>query len=174
MRDAERILRQIERQGDLLSAFINHQDNRIEMLQFINSPSVDQYTELNHRFQQFCFECRFIHYMSKFIYYQAINYIRKLRKNQFPTIEETALEKIFTEDNTLKDYIQTEFECPILSQAILRLTEHQRKIIHLHYQREWKLREIAHSLDVSPQSISKTHRRALDHLKKWMEGEKYA
>ncbi|WP_408008694.1 sigma-70 family RNA polymerase sigma factor [Pseudalkalibacillus sp. A8] len=174
MRDAQRFLRQIERQRDLLSAFINDQDNRSEMLQFIMSPSADQYRELNHRFQQFCFECRFIHYMSKFIYYQSINYIRRLRKTQFRNISEEHEERYFTEDDTLKGFIQTEFECPVLARAIMRLTVHQRKVIHLHYQKDWKLREIADSLKVSPQSISKTHRRALDHLKKWMEGEKYA
>ncbi|MCF6410858.1 sigma-70 family RNA polymerase sigma factor [Pseudalkalibacillus salsuginis] len=174
MRDAQRILHQLERQGNLLSAFISHQDNRSEMLQFIMSPSADQYRELNHRFQQFCFECRFIHYMSKFIYYQSINYIRKVRKIQSRALSDRYNEKYMTEDEPSKKFIQTEFECPILDQAIMKLTVHQRKVIHLHYQKDWKLREIADSLNVSPQSISKTHRRALDHLKKWMEGEKYA
>ncbi|MCF6138973.1 sigma-70 family RNA polymerase sigma factor [Pseudalkalibacillus berkeleyi] len=173
MREAKHLLRQIQKQRDLLTAFMDRDEDREDMLQFIHSPTIDGYTELNHRFQQFCFECRFIHYMSKFIYFQTINTIRKLRRNQFQSLPE-AFESVVGEDYLMNKFEKSEIECPVLMKGIKNLTDLQQKVIHLHYQKNWKLRRIAEALCVSPQSISKAHRRALNEIRTWMESDQHA
>ncbi|MGM7703139.1 sigma-70 family RNA polymerase sigma factor [Pseudalkalibacillus sp. Hm43] len=175
MRDAKQILQEFQRQKDLLTAFLDQHENQKEMLRFIQSPTSGRLKELNHRFRQFCFECRFIHYMSKFIYFQSINTIRKLRRNQLHPLEEVPGEGVAVcGGEPEQGLIENEFGCPVLASAIERLTDLQQKVIHLHYQKGWKLRRIAESFRVTPQSISKTHRRALEEIKKRMESEKHA
>lgn len=173
MRDTEQILQQFKRQRDLLSAFLDQHENQRDMQRFIESPTMNRYRELDHRFQQFCFECRFIHYMSKFIYFQSINIIRKLRRNQLQPLIDVS-EVGLTDDEPIKGLIDNEFGCPVLVGAIQKLTDLQQEVIRLHYQRGWKLRSIAEAFRVTPQSISKTHRRALEEIKKRMESEKHA
>ncbi|WP_349408884.1 sigma-70 family RNA polymerase sigma factor [Pseudalkalibacillus sp. SCS-8] len=175
MRDTQQILQMFQGQKDLLSAFLKQQENQRDMKRLIETPSMSRFRELNHRFQQFCFECRFIHYMSKFIYFQSINIIRKIRRHQSPLLADMEGEMVeAVHEEPINQIVEKEFGCPVLDNAVNKLTKRQRKIIRLHYQEGWKLKRIAESFHVTPQSISKTHRRALEDIKMWMEGEKHA
>ncbi|WLD93227.1 sigma-70 family RNA polymerase sigma factor [Alkalihalobacillus sp. AL-G] len=170
----QRLFNEIAGQQDFLSAFLQCPENKREMMKLIENPAMEQFKRIDVQFRAFCFECRFVHYVSRMIYFQAINYIRKQRRGQSRILDDqpVEMEQVGIWMNSALD--QNQIACPTLFEAINGLTTNQKKIVELYYQEGWKLKEIANHLRVSPQSISKTHRRALEQLQLRMEGNKYA
>ncbi|WP_257347534.1 sigma-70 family RNA polymerase sigma factor [Pseudalkalibacillus decolorationis] len=173
-KNKQQLLNRIAEQQDFLSAFLQSPENEQEIIRLIENPTIEHYKRIDRQFQAFCFECRFIHYVSRMIYFQAINYIRKLRKSQSRLMYGETAEGEWIVNAADLTIEQNEIASPLLFAAMSDLTSLQKQIVELHYQRGWKLKEIANYLNVSPQSISKTHRRALDQLQLRMEGKKYA
>ncbi len=142
--------------------------------------------KLDQLFREFYFEYRFISFISQTLYYEAIHYDKKIRKEKVR--EQTVLYESSesTEDYnlTLLDKIESkqEIEPEIytdsfaghienvnLYQAFKGLTERQQTILYEAYVRDMKDVEISKKLNISQQSVSKTRKVALLSLRKMLQ-----
>jgi len=142
---------------------------------------------LNERFKEFYFEYRFIAYVSKFLYFRAINFDRKERKQlekepiilDMPIDEDRKLKLsdfIFYEESEAEFGISpTKFDDLIFDEnlyaAYKKLSTKQQKILYLAYHSLLKDTEIAKKLNVTQQAVSKNRKQALNILKKSLRRE---
>lgn len=142
---------------------------------------------LDKLFKEFYFKYRFIVYISKCLYFEAVNYDKRKRKDdkrQSIIIDQTIIEvenitlidKIATpediEDQIFKEELEELLTDVILYRAYKNLTKKQQNILYLAFAKELKDVEIAAKINVTQQAVSKSRKNALMILKKALEVKK--
>ena len=140
---------------------------------------------LNEIFKKFYFEYRFIAYLSKILYFEAVNFDKKMRSKmeREPIILNMLIDK--ERDLTLLDTLSSmeqKFElnsdkledCIIdeqLYSAYKKLVKKQQQILYLTYYTLLKDAEIAKKLNVTKQAVSKNRIKALNIIRKSLRRE---
>ncbi|WP_028307033.1 sigma-70 family RNA polymerase sigma factor [Desulfitibacter alkalitolerans] len=143
--------------------------------------------KLNQLFQEFYFEYAFVGYLSKVLFYEAINFDKKIRihneKNQLildktiNNLSKTSFLEQLTKNNNVEYIINFDSFMDNLSEkqlflAFKKLTKHQQRILYLAYGLSLKDLEISKVLNVSQQAVSKTRNIGLKNLRRAMEATK--
>ncbi|WP_051758506.1 sigma-70 family RNA polymerase sigma factor [Rossellomorea vietnamensis] len=163
-----------------VESFISQEENQKLLEEFLRHPSAHKEERLNDAFKAHYFDIRFTSYVSSSLYFHSVNFdknIRKYRERHPLTLDDQAGEEggsfidlvpdpspdmaPFTNYSTLGDCLENEE----LLWAYKTLTDKQKHILDLAYVQELSDTEIARTLGVSQQAVSKTHRKALSLLK---------
>ncbi|MDR2449340.1 MAG: sigma-70 family RNA polymerase sigma factor [Prevotellaceae bacterium] len=100
----------------------------------------------------------------------TIHHLR-LGKDRFPTKYEKEREDFFERD-VQETYIEREeqeektYKMRLVSELLLRLTPHQREILHLRFSEGLSFNEIAELMQINRQSVQNQCQRAIDKLRK--------
>jgi RNA polymerase sigma factor (sigma-70 family) len=135
--------------------------------------------EINYNFNLYYYKIRLISYLSKLIYFEAINYDKNARKiaYNFPLIldktskhGETSLVEQLSDSNIKPDFIEyIKMEDHIsdynLFKAITKLTDRQKEILFLTFIKDLNDTEVAQILRISQQAVTKTKNKALEKLR---------
>lgn len=175
-------------QNDLVISFLKSPLNQEVYKEAIINPTPENKQKLDMRFKQFYFKIRFISHISTTLKFNSINYDKRQRllKSRFPAIldaplnseegEGTTLDVIANEatfnssmDLYLSDDIIDHVSHQLLYEALQTLTDKQKQIINMVYIKGLSDTEISFLLNKSQQAISKTHKRALANIKKYIE-----
>ncbi|HLR02372.1 MAG TPA: sigma-70 family RNA polymerase sigma factor [Virgibacillus sp.] len=170
----------------IIQSFLRDERHETLLKQAICSPTQKNMQRLDKTFKVFYGKAKMLTYLSRIIYYNAINFdktIRKHRGREMLTLdqplqndsEETQKELLYDPSpdihekiarETIADYIEE----PRLFQAIQTLTTKQQKILTYKYVHNLKIKEIADIFNESPQNISKMHKNILQKLKSILKG----
>lgn len=150
--------------------------------------------KLNEAFQKFYTKIKIVHYLSKTLYWEAVNYDKRERKqkNLFPLLvndesaryenmnnvekpfeinqKETIVRDLFIE--SFSKTLEEKIENPLLYEAYHQLTDRQQEILNFIYNKKLTFIETAQYLNISQQGVSRIHQQALKNLKKYMSGKK--
>jgi RNA polymerase sigma factor (sigma-70 family) len=174
-------------QNPVIKSFLDIPENMDLLIEVINNPTNLSKKELDDTFREFYFKIRFTNYLSQAIYFNAINFDKKV--NLFLDRNKSILDSHLKdgEDLTLIDYLvskewQEGQEVSIhstnigdhltsysLFTAINQLTENQRQLLSLAYIYGLNDSEIAIYLNKSQQAVSRSHKKALKKLKEIIE-----
>jgi RNA polymerase sigma factor (sigma-70 family) len=169
-----------------VTSFLKNKENENLLLNTICNPSKENVENLDETFKKFYFNIRFISYISSALYFNAINFDKKIRKvkNRHPltvdkplgSTEEGSFKELIhdsTADIQLDDLVGSDniaeyIENPVLYEAVEKLSDKQNEILSLAYIKKKSDTEIAKILNKSQQAISKSHKKALqiiyDHM----------
>lgn len=120
---------------------------------------------------------KFINYMKKALLHKKIDYIRHQeylsRKEQFITEEEWV---VLSDDNTICSFFdfsssEKSNKKQKLNKAMDTLTEQQKTVVISYYYKKKSLKIIAEELNSSTQAVKMTKQRAVQTLKRYMEGK---
>ena len=176
-------------ENNLIKSFLKNPDNRKLFYETITNPTAENYVELDNKFKIFYTYIRFISHISSTLKFNSINYdkrIRLLNKRYSPTLDapisndqdgdNTFLDLVESNDDFRvadevfsKEIITEQVTSPVLYNALQLLTKTQLQIIHLAYVEGLNDTEIAQVLNKTQQAISKTHKKALKNLLKYIE-----
>lgn len=174
-------------QNPVIKSFLEIPENMDLLVEVINNPTNLSKTKLDDTFREYYFKIRFTNYLSKAIYFNAINFDKKV--NLFLDRNKSILDSQLKEGEnlTLIDYLvskewQEEHEMwndssniadhlssYSLYKAIQLLTENQRQLLNLAYIYDLNDSEIAIYLNKSQQAVSRSHKKALEKLKEIIE-----
>lgn len=175
-------------QNDLVTSFLKSPLNQDVYREAIINPTTENRQKLDLQFKQFYYKIRFISHISTTLKFNAINYDKRQRliQSRYPATldaplnseegEGTIIDLIANEaafdpsaDFYLDEDIIDHVSCRILYEAINGLTHKQKQIINLAYIKGLSDTEIGFVLNKSQQAISKTHKKALANIKKYIE-----
>ncbi|MCA1055032.1 sigma-70 family RNA polymerase sigma factor [Rossellomorea aquimaris] len=163
-----------------VESFMTRPEHQELVQDFLTSRSASAENSLNEAFKAHYFGIRFTSYVSSSIYFHSVNFDKKIRLHrgrQLLTLDQPLGEE---GDGSLKDMLpDPDGQIPLkeqsldeaisndsLLEAYRKLTPRQKRILDLAYIEEMTDTEIARTLLVSRQAISKSHRKALLSLKK--------
>lgn len=174
----------------IMKSFLENKDYLFLFKKFVKEPNKNNYSNLDHAFKRFYLEARLISYLSKLIYYHAIDSQKKERrylKRNLCVLNESidddnnilVMDLYKVENNTEKQALNNLNNSIVknvgyekLQKALLRLTSNQLKVIDLIYREGLNIKIIAEYFGSTPQNISKIHINALNNLKKDISEEK--
>lgn len=165
--------------------FLKEEKNVHLLIQAMRCPTKENIAYLDEAFREFYLKIRWIAFASQLLYYGSIDYDKKHRKDRerYPLILDKPLQGDQENDGVLVDLIPSkelsieemiiekgkslEEICghPFLLQAIKELTKKEKEIIKLAYIEDLTDKKIAEKLDVSPQAIFKTRKKAIHKLR---------
>ncbi len=164
-----------------VDSFISKQENRTLIEQFLLEPNAEREYELNEAFKSHYFDIRFTAYVSSSLYFHSVNFDKKHRtySERHPlTLDKKTdqgdgqafIDLVPDQSDSLSPFMNysTLAECledDDLLTGYRALTERQQRILDLAYVQEWSDTEIARSMGVSQQAISKSHKKALNALR---------
>ena len=176
-------------QNPVIKSFLDIQENMDLLAEVINNPTNLSKKKLDDTFREFYFKIRFTNYLSQAIYFNAINYDKKvklfLERNksildcQINDGESVTLidylaskewqegQEVYIDSTNIADHL-TSYS---LYQAIQLLTENQRQLLNLAYIYGLNDSEIAIYLNKSQQAVSRSHKNALKKLREIIENE---
>ena len=170
--------------NNLVRLFLDIPENRTLYEKVISNPTDENNKEIDLAFREFYLRFRFISHISSTLFYNSINYDKRLRllNSRFSLTldaplnteneETTHLDLLMKENSTTEgeysflnnDSLMKIVENEDLYNALKTLTEIQLKILNLAYIKGLSDTEIARQLNKSQQTISKTHKLALKKL----------
>jgi RNA polymerase sigma factor (sigma-70 family) len=176
-------------QNPVIKSFLEIPENMGLLEEVINNPTNLSKKKLDDTFREFYFKIRFTNYLSTAIYFNAINYDKKV--NLFLERNKTILDGQLNDGDsvTLIDYLASKewqegqevwidstniadhLTSYTLFNAIQLLTENQRQLLNLAYIYDLNDSEIAIYLNKSQQAVSRSHKKALKKLKEIIEKE---
>lgn len=176
-------------QNPVIKSFLDIQENMDLLAEVINNPTNLSKKKLDDTFREFYFKIRFTNYLSQAIYFNAINYDKKVKL--FLERNKSILDSQINdgESVTLIDYLASKewqegqevcidstniadhLTSYSLYQAIQLLTENQRQLLNLAYIYGLNDSEIAIYLNKSQQAVSRSHQNALKKLREIIENE---
>lgn len=166
----------------IIKSFLSDSKNLYLVQKAILYPTDSNKKRVDESFQSHYINVRKIKYVSSLIYFFSLDFDKKRRKLQKHTLlildkglsEEggtTAIEQI--EDTSHEkelDYIVGKglldhIEDEQLLKSLQKLTVRQLQILEMIYVKELSIKEIAQTLQTTPQNISNLHRKALNKLR---------
>ncbi|MGB2993095.1 MAG: sigma-70 family RNA polymerase sigma factor [Paenisporosarcina sp.] len=176
-------------QNPVIKSFLEIPENMGLLEEVINNPTNLSKKKLDDTFREYYFKIRFTNYLSTAIYFNAINYDKKV--NLFLERNKTILDGQLNDGDsvTLIDYLASKewqegqevwidstniadhLTSYTLFNAIQLLTENQRQLLNLAYIYDLNDSEIAIYLNKSQQAVSRSHKKALKKLKEIIEKE---
>jgi RNA polymerase sigma factor (sigma-70 family) len=191
-RSVENYFDKIEKhlQNPIIKSFLNIPENMDLLKEVINKPTDILRKKLDEAFKEYYFNIRFTTYLSQAIYFNAINYDKKIKL--FSDRNQSILDRPLKGDQngTLIDFLTSaewkkgqevqitssnigdHLTSQILFDGIQRLTENQRQLLSLAYIYGMNDSEISIYLNKSQQAVSRSHRKALGKLKEIIEADK--
>ncbi|WP_162985712.1 sigma-70 family RNA polymerase sigma factor [Virgibacillus halodenitrificans] len=166
----------------VVQSFLNNEINNKLFLEVVCDPTPRKQRILDEEFKKFYFNIRFTAFISSTLYFNAINYDKRNRKNKnryqltldkpIGEGEEYSFKDLIEDPNTPIDLdnflkssnIQEYIQDPLLFKAIEQLTKKQKEVIDLAYVKCLSDTEIGLLLDKSQQAISKLHKKALEKI----------
>ncbi|QBP40554.1 sigma-70 family RNA polymerase sigma factor [Paenisporosarcina antarctica] len=181
----ETYLSKIEKhmKNPIIKSFLNIAENMDLLKEVINNPTSILTKKLDDTFREFYFRIRFTSYLSQAIYFNAINYDKKVKlfsdRNKsildIPIKDKkgrTVIEffcsmewKDYQEDCIYSSNIKDHLTNDSLYKGIEQLTENQRQLLSLAYIFDLTDSEIATYFNVSQQAVSKSHKKILKKLR---------
>lgn len=188
-KSVETYLSKIEKhmKNPIIKSFLNIAENMDLLKEVINNPTSMLTKKLDDTFREFYFRIRFTSYLSQAIYFNAINYDKKVKlfSNRNISILDipvrdkegrTVLEffcsmkwKDCQENCIYSSNIKDHLTNDSLYKGIEQLTENQRQLLSLAYIFDLNDSEIATHFNISQQAVSKSHKKILKTLKKIIE-----
>lgn len=185
----ETYLSKIEKhmKNPIIKSFLNIAENMDLLKEVINNPTSILTKKLDDTFREFYFRIRFTSYLSQAIYFNAINYDKKVKlfSDRNKTILDipvkdkkgrTVIEffcsmewKDCQEDCIYSSNIKDHLTNASLYKGIEQLTENQRQLLSLAYIFDLTDSEIATYFNVSQQAVSKSHKKILKKLREIIE-----
>ncbi|EZH65884.1 hypothetical protein DH09_13710 [Bacillaceae bacterium JMAK1] len=148
----------------IMQHFLSSPQARNLFIQSIREPTDTNQQRLDDHFQSFYLNAQFTRYVSKTLYWTAIQYDQKRRKQR-------ARNPLIVDNPSVTDYtiavepdysivcetldVQSWSSNPRLSHALTKLTPQQKKILIGYYKFELTNQEIADQLNVSQQAVSR-------------------
>lgn len=162
-------------------------NNNQLLIEVICHPTKENRDKLDHLFKEYNFNARFTAFISSTLYFNAINYDKRHRRDngrflltmdrplngeEYTSFKdlvedensEVHLNEIFNSRN-IEDYI----EDPVLYKAVTQLSIKQKEVIHLYYVTGLTDTEISKVLNKSQQAISKLHQKALKSISNFIQ-----
>ncbi|QTN01129.1 sigma-70 family RNA polymerase sigma factor [Sediminibacillus dalangtanensis] len=177
----------------IVQSFLAEKKNKNLLVEALSKKSEESYYELDQAFRIFYQKARLMKYLSSLVYYNSINFDKKIRKQkerQLPILNQPVKgdsensndelidilagdltnleEKVLENSNNLEDHIQNED----LYHAILSLSANQKEVLEYVYLHRLKNKEIALIKRTTPQNISQIHNQAIQKIKKQMNGRR--
>jgi RNA polymerase sigma factor (sigma-70 family) len=166
-----------------VESFMTQPEHQELLKEFLTSPSPSAEDCLNEAFKAHYFGIRFTSYVSSSLYFHSVNFNKKIRLHRGRQLLTLDQPLGGDEDGSFKDMIpdsgetftlpEQSLEDAISDDALLaafrRLTDRQREILDLAYMKGMNDTEIAASLGVSQQAVSKSHRNALARLREQLQ-----
>ncbi|MBA9043239.1 RNA polymerase sigma factor (sigma-70 family) [Bacillus aryabhattai] len=169
----------------LFKTFINKPEHKDLFKEAICNPTKENKESLDMAFKHHCFAVKFLSYLSKSLYFKAINFDKNIRKqnqrnllildsplksedeslsliNQLSTDELETDAAVYFNSSNIEDHLSNEK----LLQSIQSLTENQKEILSLSYVEQYTDTEIAKRKNKTQQAVSKTRKFALLKLQK--------
>lgn len=176
-------------QNPIIKSFLEIPEHLALLKEVRNHPTIELKRKLDDTFREFYFTIRFTTYLSQTIYFNAINYDKKVKliSDRYQLILDRPIKDDV--DLTLIDFLSTSIciERPEICMnsssigdhlanyeifiALQSLTENQRKILSLAYIYGLNDSEIADTFEKSQQAVSKSHKKALRKLRDLMKTE---
>ncbi len=168
-----------------LRRFLSDDENYQLFQNYQQNPSLETAKELDYKFRKELTKARAMAYLSKVIRRKAIEFDKDDRnyRSRFTTTLDQPTEE--GDGHTNKDDIESTIDLsnrvetriediintnPSLGSAIGSLTSRQRKILFLSFVEGFTGKEIAEKLGSSPQAVSKSKKKALDTLRREING----
>ncbi|WP_019415823.1 sigma-70 family RNA polymerase sigma factor [Paenisporosarcina sp. TG20] len=170
-------------QNPVIKSFLEIPDNMDLLVEVIENPTNLSKKKLDDTFREYYFTIRFTNYLSQTIYFNAINYDKKvnlylernksildcqLKDRYVPLLDYLASkewqeegQEVYITSSNIADHL-TSYS---LYKAIQFLTENQRQLLNLTYIYGLNDSEIAVYLNKSQQAVSRSHKKALKKLK---------
>lgn len=185
----ETYLSKIEKhmKNPIIKSFLNIVENMDLLKEVINNPTSILTKKLDDTFREFYFRIRFTSYLSQAIYFNAINYDKKVKlfsdRNKsildipikdkkgrkvldfFCSMEWKHCQEECIYSSNIKDHL-TNYS---LYKGIEQLTENQRQLLSLAYIFDLTDSEIATYFNISQQAVSKSHKKILKKLREIIE-----
>ena len=174
-------------QNPIIKSFLNIPENMDLLKEVINKPTDLLKKKLDDTFREFFFKIRFTTYLSQTIYFNAINYDKKiklfsdrnisildrpLKGNQNGTLidllgseEWKEGQEVWIASSNIGDHLSSQ----TLFNGLQLLTENQRQLLSLAYIYGLKDSEISTYLNKSQQAVSRSHKNALLKLREFIE-----
>lgn len=168
----------------IITSFLKDKEHYRLFKLVIDSPTPENKKSLDDSFKNFYSNVRLTSYLSKTIYFNAINFDKTERSFKDKNIlilekpikdgeSDTLVDILDSSSENIETYKSDKIEDHIanskLYEAIQKLTNNQRQILSLAYVSCLNDTEIAKMLNKSQQAVSKSHKKALDKLKKYLE-----
>ncbi|MGB3261336.1 sigma-70 family RNA polymerase sigma factor [Paenisporosarcina sp.] len=176
-------------QNPIIKSFLEIPEHVALLKEVRNQPTPELKKKLDDTFREFYFNIRFTTYLSQTIYFNAINYDKKIKlvSERYQLILDRPLKDdgeltfldllsssenmrntdIFIDSSTIMDHL-TSYD---IFHAIQSLTENQQQVLSLAYIYGLNDSEIASSLNKSQQAVSKSHTKALRKIREIIETE---
>ncbi|MFT8320313.1 MAG: sigma-70 family RNA polymerase sigma factor [Bacillus sp. (in: firmicutes)] len=181
-------------ENEIVQEFLKIEHHYQLLVDAINHPTKTNKDKVDIAFKKHYFTIRFTSYLSKSIYFKAVNFHHKqnVYKSRYPLLldaekeidgnstykdqlddKESEIER-YVEKRGLRENVAEYVEDPLLYKAIQSLTNAQQNILYYAYVQKCKDTDIALQLNKSQQYISKTHKTALKRIHQFLlknEGE---
>ncbi|USG64970.1 sigma-70 family RNA polymerase sigma factor [Brevibacillus ruminantium] len=163
----------------IVKAFVKKRKNRNLIYSFLTNPSQETEVALDKAFRDFYFNARFLSYISKTLHFHAINFDKRVRKQQCLSLNQTVehagsveLIELIPDPRSVcaferaqGEQIESHLDNLHLAQAVSQLSMKQKQILFMYYVKGYNDSEIAKVLGVSQQAVSKMHKKCLLFLK---------
>lgn len=166
----------------IIKNFLSIKENYYLLKQCICDPTPQNQDLLDQNFRDFFFHTRFTSYVSTTLHFHGINLDKRYRetRNRYPLLldqpvnDDTSIsfkdlaeqhESFEIESDDLLDYI-LDFN---LFKALQEITSNQRRILSLVYIKGYTDTEVGLIMNKSQQAISKSRKKALNRLRKYLE-----
>ncbi|WP_160890324.1 sigma-70 family RNA polymerase sigma factor [Halobacillus litoralis] len=172
----------------LVKKFLEQEEHFNLLIQNLKDPSDENRNMLDSSFREYYTGVKVINYLSKTIHWGAVNFDKKQRreKNRFPLVmdgtvddDESSLVEGIPSSEPLVDIqvienvhnsLENKIENERLKIAFSKLTERQKKVLEFVYGNNLTLTKTAHELGITQQGASKIQKKALERLRREMEG----
>ena len=177
--------------SSIFKSFILIKKNKEIYKMFKNDPTLFNKEKLDAAFTAYTKELLAISYLKKVIYFESRRFDKKRREleNKQPLILNAPIENNLTlldilADKNSESYFELTVEASLeeaitnslLIKAVRSLSERQKEILYYRYVLDYSDTMIAKKYNISQQSITKSHRKALQKLKealKWWNMSSY-
>ncbi|GAA0439501.1 MULTISPECIES: sigma-70 family RNA polymerase sigma factor [Virgibacillus] len=175
-------------QNPLIQSFLDNNDHLSILNQYISNPTQENKDSLDRAFQEFYTKVKMINYFSKTLYWEAINFDKKIRssKSRFmpildgTTSEDNIIPKHRSNEKNVEEQVIESYDLPLverienpsLRKGIEKLTNRQKEVLQHIYGYKNSTNETASELKITQQGVSKIHKSAIARLRKEMFKEK--
>lgn len=174
----------------LIQSFLKDVGHFTLLVKSLYNPTRENKESLDQAFQEYYTGVKVINYLSKTLYWEAINFDKQMRaKNlRFPLVldgtsnEEVSLPLIEMKEKSVENLVIENqslplidrLENPKLSRNFVKLTDRQKEVLQHIYGSAKSITETASELNITQQGVSKIHKSAIKRLRKDMihEGKK--
>lgn len=172
----------------IIKSFLAAPENMALLKEVIDNPTDILKKKLDDIFREFYFKIRFTTYLSQVIYFNAINYDKKiklfldrnisildrpLKNDREGTMIDRLSSAVWQDGQEISSSnISDHLTCPSLFIGTQLLTENQRQLLSLAYVHGFSDSEIAAYLKKSQQAVSRSHRKALKKLREILEKDR--